>query len=189
MAKPIRIEGGKRLLAKLKNMPQELQEEMEAETKSAAYKLFNEMIDNIVALPFAYSQGELAKGAKIQQDTDLKFRVFNDSAHAGYVEFGTGRRVEVPAELRSLAAEWLNRPSGNLDEFIRRLIIWAKGAGIRPREGDSIVAYNRMAYFMAIHILENGLEARPFFYPAYVVARKQFFENAKKAIHRVLSGK
>ena len=74
----------------------------------------------------------------------LKYRIFSKANYAPYIEFGTGRLVQVPKELVEVARQFI-------------------GKGIR----------------------QINLPARPFLYPAFSFARKQYIEDLKQELNRL----
>lgn len=101
--------------------------------------------------------------------------VYSASPHAGYMEFGTGPQVDIPAAFSELAARVRSRRGGNFDAFVLSLTDWVRRKGM-PASA---------AYPIARKILMRGLRPRPYFYPAFVNARRRLPIALKTAIQRL----
>jgi len=116
--------------------------------------------------------------------------------YAAYVEFGTRRFAaqqvsKLPQDWQTYAAQFKGKGGGNMDEFIQRIMAWVQRKGIgavKTRSGgnsgskDSLDAMQQAAYAIALNILQNGIRAHPFLYPAYTDNTPALIENIKKAI-------
>ena len=149
---------------------------LSAETQSAA----NEMTAK--AKKYApKDQGGLAQEIQPQTIDELNYRVVSGADYSGYVEFGTGKRVAIPAEFTSLASKWKGKGKGNFKDGLGSIRRWCKLHGI-----DEDAAY---PIFMSI--LDKGLRARPFMYPAFVEIRAKYpkdLERALKALNKKFNG-
>lgn len=108
--------------------------------------------------------GKLAQSIGIEKKK-LNAKVVANADYAPYVEFGTGGKVDVPAEWKQMASE------------LRRT---ARGGGF-AKALDSIKAWCRLkgidesaAYPILISILEHGVRPQPFMYPAWKKTKLQF---------------
>lgn len=94
---------------------------------------------------------------KENRDTGWTVIFFAGVDYAAFQEFGTGSRVNVPAELADVAQQFRGFKSGNFEEFLENIKGWCSRKGI-PESA---------AYPIAVSILQRGLNPQPFFYPAY----------------------
>ena len=83
--------------------------------------------------------------------------VGNRAEYAGYVEFGTGRNIQVPQEFSSIANKVRSRRGKSFKEGLQAIKDWCKRLGIDVKA----------AYPIFISILRDGVRPRPFMYPAY----------------------
>ena len=101
------------------------------------------------------AKGDLLNSIKYHK---LEMRVIVESDYAHYVEFGTKSKRKVPPDPQIAQMITNSSEKGNFDDFIRNLRDWAKAKNIY--ENDAQV------YRMALFILEKGVSAKPFFFPA-----------------------
>ena len=85
-----------------------------------------------------------------------------------YVEFGTGKQVQVPSELRDIASKFKGR-KGSFKEGLESIKDWCRSKGIDEKA----------AYPIFISILEKGITPQPYLYPSFVEGRKQYLKDLK----------
>ena len=100
--------------------------------------------------------GHLKQSMFVNQGDDWA-EVGNGAEYAGYVEFGTGRKVNVPQEMQSVANKIKSRPTKSFSQGLQAIRDWCKRLGIDVKA----------AYPIFMSILRDGLRPRPFLYPAY----------------------
>jgi len=100
--------------------------------------------------------------------------VYVNAPYAAYVEFGTGVRVDIPAEMADIAAKYKGKGNGSFEQFKVAIKDWMQRKGIDPK----------YAYVIMMQILHNGLRPQPFFYPAYQTMRKNLPKKLKLAFER-----
>ena len=91
-----------------------------------------------------------------EKKTDFIRQYFVNANYAAFLEFGTGARVEVPNELKEVAAQFRGPYPGTFDAGLESVKDWCRRNGI-----DEDAAF---PIFMSI--LRRGIEPRPFIYPA-----------------------
>ena len=97
------------------------------------------------------------------------YKVIVNSPYGAYVEFGTGAKVKVPAELSAVAAQFKGKKAGSFEKGLRAIKDWCRNKGID--EGA--------AYPIFMSILKKGQEPRPYLYPAFVKGRIQYIKDLK----------
>jgi len=99
--------------------------------------------------------------------------LFNNEPYAPFVEFGTGKKVDIPPELQAVASQFKGGKgivtTGTLLDAIRE---WAGRKGI-PDEA---------VYPIYLSILRNGINAHPFLQPAFRIAKKFLVQDIKDYI-------
>jgi HK97 gp10 family phage protein len=116
-----------------------------------------------------------------------------NAPESAYQEFGTGVKVDVPAEMAEVAASFQGASGGDFAAFILALTGWVKRHGLtgvysvathkRNARLSNTDEDEKVAYLIARSILRNGLKPQPFLYPAYVknsVNLKPMLETALK---------
>lgn len=100
---------------------------------------------------------------------------FVGEPHGAFQEFGTVKRVSVPAELESEAQKFKGYQTGSFEEFLEDLKGWCL------RKGIDVSA----AYPIAISILNRGVAPQPYFYPAYLKYKDSILVDIKDRIQRL----
>jgi hypothetical protein len=92
--------------------------------------------------------------------------VVADTDYAPFVEFGTGKKVKIPAGLEQYAAQFKGPTNrGNINDFRKSLAEWVRRKGITGNARGAGSDDDRyIAYWMSIRILQNGIKAQPFFF-------------------------
>lgn len=121
-------------------------------------------------------------------------KVTVDASYGAYVEFGTGGKVKIPAGYEDFAAQFKGKSGGSLEDFIRALTLWVKRKGLAGtysvktsrRLGSKSVKESqdeKLARFLAIKILKNGIRPQPFLIPAYEDEKPKLFNRLKKLLN------
>ena len=108
----------------------------------------------------------------------LTGKVIVDAKYGAYVEFGTGGKVSIPSGFEEFAMQFKGGSGGSLEEFIAALTLWVKRKGLagtysvksgRRLGGKGVTQKQdeKLARFLAIKILKNGIRPQPFLIPAY----------------------
>ena len=113
--------------------------------------------------------------AKLRQSIEFTrvrnadYKVIVGLDYGAYVEFGTGAKVKVPAELSAVAAQFKGKKAGSFEEGLRAIKDWCKDVGIEESA----------AYPIFMSILKKGQEPRPYLYPAFVKGRIKYIKDLK----------
>lgn len=121
----------------------------------------------------------------------LTWDTFATDLYMAYQEFGTGRKVKIPAGYESFAAQYRGGKHGTFKEMIKAIMLWVRRKGISgtysvktQRRTGSRAAQSRQdqqaAYAIAISILRNGIKAQPFMIPAYEKEKPKLLGRLKK---------
>jgi len=93
--------------------------------------------------------------------------------HSPFVEFGTKTYYNVPTEFQQLATEIASGGRINQSETAwDRISKWARKKGKSEAE----------AYLIYMKIMNYGVDAQPFMYPAFILQREKFFRDMRKIL-------
>lgn len=111
----------------------------------------------------AINTDQIQLGAEINVNVD----------YAAYIEFGTRKFAEsyiaqLPSDWKTFAAQYKGQGGGDFKEFVKRLAEWGRRTGKIPPEA---------AYVAALKILRNGIEPRPYLYPAFEKNKPQLIKD------------
>jgi hypothetical protein len=168
------IKGFSELQAKIKALPKELQEEVVGEIQAWGYEVNAEQI-TLIGQQKIQDQGALqqnTKANKLPDGIDLISNVY----YAPYIEFGTGPKVKVPAELNNYASQFRGKKRGDFRTFVKAMEAW-----LRRKKGNP-----KLAFIAALNIIRNGQEARPYFFPPYLRKRKELINRLNVVIGKAL---
>lgn len=112
-------------------------------------------------------------------DGGLIAAIFVNVPYAAYVEFGTGRYVDVPSELADLANKFKGGGNGSFEDFKLAITDWARRKGIE----------DRFVYAIILQILNNGIHPQPYFYPAYQKLRVDLPKKLKLGFTKIANAK
>ena len=126
--------------------------------------------------------GKLAVGMFSEKVKPLQYEVGNNVFYAPYIEFGTGGKVDVPEQLKEIAAAVKARPKrGDFAGMVGAIYEWGIRKGYLSKTDKQ--ARNK-ARWWAIRILKNGIDPQPFLYPAFVSNRKKIVERIKAVLEK-----
>lgn len=128
---------------------------------------------NVAVMKAPAAFGKLRQGINFKV-TGTKAEVYSQMPYSVYVEFGTGKKVKIPSytpkPLLEAAKKMRGKSQGNWDDFYTSLSRWARLKGI-PQNA---------VYPIAMSILKDGVEAKPFMRPAFIAAKKNMLIELKK---------
>jgi len=169
MSVKITLSGFKELEAKLRTMPKELMEEVDVEVQDSA-QLWEDRAKNDAPTDQGLLKGEI-KTRKIPGG----WEVVSMAEYSPYLEWGTRRRVRVPADLQAFAAQFrgTGEPTGEPGNAKEMIYAWCKRQGI-PEERWSFI-------FMLIMV--NGIRPQPFFFVQRPVIEKELASALEKVLN------
>jgi len=106
--------------------------------------------------------------------SELNYKVVVTSDYGAYVEFGTGAKVSIPAEMQELASQ-VKQKKGSFEEGLRSIKDWCKSKGIEESA----------AFPIFISILEKGIAPQPYLYPAFVKGRENYLKDLQKYLNNL----
>lgn len=199
-----RIKGFDTIRKKLQGLPAKLTNDIGNAAKKGAIRIVAQAKKNAPA-----DTGRLRSSISWEQLDGLSIRISVHSAHAPYVEFGTGKYVDVPAELQDYAAQFKGKKGGgDFDEMVRYILAWMKRKGIKPgpqeqeydaESGATIITKPKrvsrakreselqgLAWVIAAKLLREGMRPQPFFYPAFFQERPKILAEIQAIIKKAI---
>lgn len=170
------VKGVQATIAEIRKFGKEAEQMINAETEAIAFQIEH---DAKVNAPKNF--GKLAQSISTKDGNDDKKEAIISKVitvneyYAPYVEFGTGVKVSIPAELSDLAAQFKGPTGRSFEDGVRSIEEWLDKKG-----GD-----RKDAKWILIQILHNGLDAQPFLYPSFVKGRKDYQNNLKALLKRL----
>jgi hypothetical protein len=101
------------------------------------------------------------------------------------LEFGTGKKVQVPPGYESVAAEAKTLPKrGNFKDFVRNLYGWMLRKGLLNKTKSAGKRLDNMAsaYYLAARILKNGIKPQPFFFKSWEAYKPKILADVEKVV-------
>lgn len=169
----IKLKGFKEFEKKLHNLPADLKKEVGGETFAAA-KLWEQRAKRAAPVDQGRLRGSI-RGAQKQSGSSefiASSEVTANAVHAAWVEWGTKKKVKVPAELSSYAATF--RGGGTGGGKARQMIFaWMNRVGI-PKDRQWVTF---------ISIITNGIKPQPYFFIQREPVEKDFIKNVRNILN------
>lgn len=174
MAKAISIElqGLDQLIRQIDQLPAKLQKQIGAEIGLGVQEMVGLAKEDAPA-----DQSILRNEISFRKIDDLNYEYLSQAAHSPYMEFGTGKLVQVPAGYEDYALEFQGKGTGGtFDEFFLAILNWVHRKGL---SGTYSVKTQRrtkasgktnleedydVAFLIALKILRVGVKPHPFFF-------------------------
>ena len=167
----MKIKGFNKLIKDLKAFGDEGKERIEITTRGAAEQIAQDA-KQLVKVQSS-DNGTLLQSIKATPINELSYKIGTNLPYSGYIEFGTGVKVSVPAELSDVASSFRGGNKGSFKEGLEAIKEWCKRKGI-PIEA---------AYPIFVSILNNGMTAKPFLYPSFVKGRVQYVKDLENDLN------
>lgn len=190
MPSGVRIEGLSKVLAELKEKTTAIQNNVDRELTAGA-----EAIATMAKQLAPVYEGRIKQAIIPDTREKLHKEVTCNIYYAPYIEFGTGRKIQIPAGLEAIAAQFKNQAKrGSFDDMVKALAEWVRKKGLagtysvktQRRTGNKANRANedmQVAYLIARSILRNGMKAHPFFFPAYFSKKDGILQNVKRMVN------
>lgn len=163
----VTIKGLASTIAELRAYGKDIDKMIDAETESIAFQIET---DAKKLAPKNF--GKLAQSISHAKVKPALYKVTVNELYGAYMEFGTGSKVNVPAEFADMAATFKGKKQGTFKQGLEAIKVWCKSKGI-PEEA---------AYPIFAKILGAGINPRPFLYPAWTKGRKDYQNNLERVL-------
>ena len=164
-----KVRGISQTIAELSKFGKETEKKIDAETQAIAFQIEG---DAKKLAPKNF--GKLAQSISNNKVEMSRYKVTVNEYYGAYMEFGTGTKVKVPAEFKSIADSFKGQKRGNWRDALESIKAWCRAKGI-----DEKAAYPILA-----KILGAGVNPQPFLYPAYVKGKKDYLNNLKRLLDK-----
>lgn len=125
------------------------------------------------------NEGFLKGAISYKKLSILDYEFIAAAFYAGFMEFGTGKKVSVPAGYSELAMEAGRAGKGSAGagalSFRQAIEEWIIRKQIQPKEkatgkgsrAKNAAAFKNMVFLITMEIWKNGVKPHPFFVPAF----------------------
>jgi len=161
------VKGINETIKELRKFGKDAEKLIDAETEAIAFQIEN---DAKVLAPKNF--GKLAQSISNAKVKMSNYKVTVNEKYGAFMEFGTGTKVQVPAEFKDMAASFKGQKSGTFKEGLEAIKIWCRAKGINEKA----------AYPIFAKILGAGVNPQPFLYPAYIKGKKNYLNNLTKLV-------
>lgn len=184
--------GMKDVLDRLKRAPATLAKEVDRELKDSADRIArNAQRDAPV------NEGTLRRGITVAKIVDMQYTITSSAGHSPFIEWGTRRKVSVPAELSSYAAQFKRSSdtavSGSVGDFLKAIMSWVRRKGIRfesagkfksgKRKGNNRkLTIEQTAYIIFHFINIRGIKPQPFFFKNFDAEKPVLIKNVENVL-------
>ena len=165
----LRVKGASEVIKELRKYGKDIETHINDETEAIAFQI---EADAKQKAPKNF--GKLAQSISKSKVNESNYKVTVNEDYGGYMEFGTGVKVNVPVEFKDLAAAFKNNKKGTFKQALESIKLWCRAKGI-----DEKAAYPILA-----KILGAGVNPQPFLYPAWVKGKKDYLKNLNKLLNK-----
>ena len=161
------VKGVQGVISELRKFGEKAEKIINAETESIAFQIET---DAKKLAPKNF--GKLAQSISHAKVKPALYKVTVNEFYGAYMEFGTGSKVNVPAEFADMANAFKGKKQGTFKQGLEAIKVWCKAKGI-PEEA---------AYPIFAKILGAGINPQPFLYPAWVKGKKDYQNNLERLL-------
>lgn len=165
----LQVKGASEVIKELRKYGKDIETRINDETEAIAFQI---EADAKQRAPKNF--GKLAQSISKSKVSESNYKVTVNEDYGGYMEFGTGVKVNVPMEFKDLAASFKNNKKGTFKQALESIKLWCRSKGI-----DEKAAYPILA-----KILGAGVNPQPFLYPAWVKGKKDYLNNLNKLLKK-----
>lgn len=163
------IKGVDQVIRELRSYGKDMEKLIDAETNDVALQI---EADAKRLAPKNF--GKLAQSISKEKIKESQYKISTQEMYAGYMEFGTGTKVSIPAEFKDIAATFKGNKTGTYQQGLESIKLWCKAKGIDEK----------YAWVIFATILGAGVNPQPFLYPAWIKGKKDYLDNLKKLLSK-----
>lgn len=164
------VNGVSETIRKIKAYGEQVKKQIENETKAIAFQIEGDAKRMAPA-----NFGKLRQSIYHSKVSDGKYKITVNEYYGAYMEFGTGTKVKVPVEFKSMAESFRGQRQGTYAQGLESIKVWCRSKGIDEK----------FAYVIFAKILGAGINPRPFLYPAWVKGKRDYEKNLKALLRRL----
>lgn len=157
-------------IAKLRASGKDIEKQINAETEAIAFQIEG---DAKKLAPKNF--GKLAQSISNKKVKSALYKVTVNELYGAYFEFGTGAKVRVPQGFEEIANSFRGKKTGTFQQFLESMTVWFKSKGYDTK----------YVWIACINKINDGMNPRPFLYPAWIKGKKDYLENLEKILKRL----
>ncbi len=165
-----RIVGLKELKDRIKRLPQEIREEIDFAIGDAA-RQWVQLAKRDAPGNTGFLKGEIS----FLKVSDLSWEVISGTSYAGYVEFGTKSRVQIPAGLEDVANEVRSRKGQSSVGAREAIYAWCKRKGIAEN----------LWWPIFISLMTKGMKPHPYFFKQRAIIEPELRKNVEQILKSI----
>lgn len=159
-----------KVVSEIRKFGAEAEAKINAETQAIAFQIEK---DAKIAAPKNF--GKLQQSISHEKINESNYKVTVNEYYGAYMEFGTGKKVSVPAEFADMAAQFKGPTGRSFEDGVKSIEEWLRAKGGDPTE----------AKWVLLKILGAGLSPQPFLYPAWQKGKNDYRQNLNKLLKRL----
>jgi hypothetical protein len=164
------FKGVQGVISDLQKFGKDAEKMIDAETEAIAFQIEG---DAKKLAPKNF--GKLAQSISHSKPKPLQRKVTVNELYGAYMEFGTGTKVNVPAEFKEMANSFKGAKQGTFKQGLEAIKVWCRAKGIDEKFAHPIFA----------KILGAGVNPQPFLYPSWIKGKKDYVKNLEKLLSRM----
>lgn len=179
------------LLDRLKRAPQTLAEEVDRELKDGADRIAGQAQRRAPV-----DEGGIRRGISVAKTKQFEYTVVSSARHSPFIEWGTKRRVKIPAGLTQYAAQFRGGGGGSAAEALKAIMGWVRRKKIRfdsasrfksgQRKGQNRqLTLEQTAYIIFHFIMINGIKPKPFFFESLNAEAPGITKNIENVLKNI----
>lgn len=157
-------------IRELRKFGKQAEDLINAETEAIAFQIEADAKKNAPK-----NFGKLAQSISNSTPKFMQRKVTVNEFYGPYMEFGTGTKVQVPAEFKDMANSFKGPTGKSFEDGLEAIKVWCRAKGIDEKA----------AYPIFAKILGAGINPQPFLYPAWVKGKKDYENNLKQVLKRL----
>lgn len=161
------VKGISQVIAELRKFGKDAEKIISAETQDVAFQI-EEDAKKLAPKNF----GKLAQSISRQKVDETNYKVTVNESYGAYMEFGTGTKINIPAEFSDMAATFRGPTGKSYKDGLEAIKAWCIAKGIDEKA----------AYPIFAKILGAGVNPQPFLYPAWTKGKKDYLNNLNKVL-------
>lgn len=163
------LKGVDKVITELRKIGVDIEKKIDAETEAISFQIEG---DAKKLAPKNF--GKLAQSISHEKRKFLQRTVTVNEFYGAYMEFGTGSKVNVPAEFADIASSFKGQKKGTFKDGLEAIKIWCRAKGIDEKA----------AYPIFAKILGAGINPKPFLFPAWQKGKKDYLKNLEALLKR-----
>lgn len=171
----VKVIGLNETLERLRKLPENLQLEIKTEIRNSANEWVGLAKRDVQAN--SGDTGNLASQISTFQLDELSWEVVSGASYAGFVEFGTRSRVEIPAGLEDVASEVKSQKGEGSLSAKEAIYKWLARKQIAPE----------LWWPIFISLMTKGMHAHPYFFKQRAIVEPKLLQRVDAIIKSLVN--